>query len=58
MLARYDAPALVDVLDAALGRGCRSFQQLFSSLEIEPLHLSPAVDRALRDWDTPEDIGT
>jgi molybdopterin-guanine dinucleotide biosynthesis protein A len=57
MLARYDAPALVDVLDAALGRGCRSFQQLFSSLEIEPLYLSPAVDRALRDWDTPEDIG-
>lgn len=58
MLARYDVAALIAVLDAALGRGCRSFQQLFKGLEIEPLHLSPAVDRALADWDTPEDLGT
>ena len=29
-----------------------------TELEVETLRLSPAVDRALRDWDTPEDIGT
>jgi molybdopterin-guanine dinucleotide biosynthesis protein A len=57
MLARYDASALVDVARAAIGRGDRAFQQLFASLEVESLHLSPAVERALRDWDTPEDIG-
>jgi molybdopterin-guanine dinucleotide biosynthesis protein A len=57
MLARYDAPALVGALRAALAGGQRSFQQLFASLEVETLPLSPAVDRALRDWDTPEDIG-
>jgi molybdopterin-guanine dinucleotide biosynthesis protein A len=57
MLARYDASALVGVLDASLERGHRSFQQLFASLEVEPLPLSPAVERALRDWDTPEDVG-
>ncbi len=38
--------------------GHRSFQRLFASLEVEPLRLSPAVERALRDWDTPEDVGT
>lgn len=57
MLARYDAPALIDILTSALGNGCRSFQQFFASLGVEPLRLSPAVDRALRDWDTPDDIG-
>jgi len=57
MLARYDPAALVDVLDAALADGQRSFQRFFSSLEVEPLPVSPAVERALRDWDTPADIG-
>ena len=57
MLARYDASALVGVLDASLERGHRSFRLLFASLEVEPLPLSPAVERALRDWDTPEDVG-
>jgi molybdopterin-guanine dinucleotide biosynthesis protein A len=58
MLARYDAPALLGAVRAALERGERSFQQFFASLEVETLRLSPAVKRALRDWDTPEDIGT
>jgi molybdopterin-guanine dinucleotide biosynthesis protein A len=57
MLARYDVAALVDVLDAALADGRRSFQRFFSSIDVEPLPVSPAVERALRDWDTPEDIG-
>lgn len=57
MMARYDAAALVGVVDAALGDGCRSFQQLFATLHVEPLHLSAPIARALRDWDTPEDIG-
>ena len=56
MLARYDAQRLVDVLDAAISRGERSFQMLFASLEVEPLPLRPAIERALRDWDTPEDL--
>jgi len=57
MLARYDVPALLDEVDSALRNGCRSFQALFSSLSVEPFPLSPAVDRALRDWDTPDDLG-
>ena len=57
MLARYDVAALVDVLDAALADGQRSFQRFFGSLDVEPLPVSPAVAHALRDWDTPEDIG-
>jgi molybdopterin-guanine dinucleotide biosynthesis protein A len=57
MLARYDAAALVDAVGAAIADGQRSFQQLFGTLEVEPLHLSAAVDRGLRDWDTPGDVG-
>ena len=57
MLARYDARRLLGPVGATLAQGQRSFQRLFASLEVEPLRLSPAVDRALRDWDTPEDIG-
>ncbi len=55
MLARYEAEPLVDVLDAAIGRGQRSFQALFASLRVEPLTLGPSIERALEDWDTPED---
>lgn len=57
MLARYDAPGLANVLDAALGDGCRSFQKLFASVEVEALPLTAALTRALEDWDAPEDIG-
>lgn len=57
MLARYEAGPLVPVLDAAIESGSRSFQELFATLEVEALPLTPDVEQALEDWDTPEDIG-
>ncbi len=56
MLARYDAEQLADVLDTEIARGTRSFQALFSRVTVDPLPLTPAVVRALRDWDTPADL--
>jgi molybdopterin-guanine dinucleotide biosynthesis protein A len=56
MLARYDAARLVDLVEQAIQTGQRSFQELFSSVLIEPLPLGPAIERALEDWDTPEDV--
>ena len=56
MLARYDATRLADVLAEAISRGQRSFQKLFASIEVEALPLTPAIERALEDWDSPEDI--
>jgi molybdopterin-guanine dinucleotide biosynthesis protein A len=56
MLARYDAARLLDVLDDATIRRVRSFQELFAMIDVAPLPLSPAIERALHDWDTPEDI--
>lgn len=56
MLARYDAARLLDVLDDATIQRVRSFQKLFAMIDVAPLPLSPAIERALRDWDTPEDI--
>lgn len=56
MLARYDAAAVLPVLDTALAKGTRSFQALFALLDVEPLPLTPAVEAALRDWDTPADV--
>ena len=56
MLARYDAARLTDALADAISQGQRSFQKLFASIEVEALPLTPAVERALRDWDTPDDV--
>jgi molybdopterin-guanine dinucleotide biosynthesis protein A len=56
MLARYDAAGLADVLANAISRGQRSFQKLFASIEVEPLPLTPTIERALEDWDTPDDV--
>ncbi len=56
MLARYDASRLADVLAEAISQGQRSFQKLFASIEVEALPLTPAIERALEDWDSPEDI--
>ena len=56
MLARYEAARLADLVEQAIERGQRSFQRLFSSVLIESLPLSPAIERALEDWDTPEDM--
>ena len=56
MLARYDAARLADALAEAISQGQRSFQKLFASIEVEAPPLTPAIDCALRDWDTPEDV--
>lgn len=56
MLARYDALGLADVVADAISRGRRSFQSFFAAIEMEALPLTPAIERALEDWDTPEDI--
>jgi len=56
MLARYHAPKLSSLLDREISRGTRSFQALFAEADVEPLPLTPAVQSALKDWDTPEDL--
>lgn len=56
MLARYDAVPLVEILAEAIDQGVRSFQKLFASIEVDALPLSPALERALEDWDSPEDL--
>lgn len=56
MFARYDALRLSDTLGDAISRGERSFQKLFASIEVDELPLSDAVERALDDWDYPEDV--
>jgi molybdopterin-guanine dinucleotide biosynthesis protein A len=56
LLARYDAVRLADPLAEAISRGETSFQKLFASIEVEALPLSEAVERALEDWDRPEDV--
>lgn len=56
MLARYDAARLADLVDAAISRGRRSFQAFFEEVEVAPMPLSPTIERALRDWDTPDDL--
>ncbi len=56
MLARYEPEAVLPTLQAALGRGVRSFQQLFKELSVERLPSEPALLKALEDWDTPEDL--
>jgi molybdopterin-guanine dinucleotide biosynthesis protein A len=56
MLARYDAVRLAPFLARSLSGGQRSFQKLFASIDVEALPLTPAIVRALEDWDTPEDM--
>lgn len=56
MLARYDAERLLPVLDEVISNGRRSFQELFSEVEVWPIELTPAIERSLADWDTPEDV--
>lgn len=56
MLARYDADRLIPVLDDVMAGGRQSFQQLFSEVEVWPIELTPAIERSLDDWDTPEDV--
>lgn len=56
MLARYLAEPLLEETERAIAEGCRSFQELFSRLDVEPLEATPALRQALVDWDTPEDL--
>ena len=56
MLGRYEVDTVRDVLDTAFAGGVRSFQRLFGSLPVDALPLSPGIERALRDWDEPDDI--
>ena len=56
MLARYEVARVVPVLDQALASGERSFQRLFAWLDVAALPTDASVLRALRDWDTPDDV--
>lgn len=56
MLARYEVAQVRPAIDAALAAGERSFQRLFARLEVAPFELADDDARALRDWDTPEDV--
>ena len=56
MLARYEVARLAPLLARAALRGERSFQQLFASIEVDAVPLTPAIERALQDWDSPEDV--
>jgi molybdopterin-guanine dinucleotide biosynthesis protein A len=57
MLALWHAPRVRPALAKALEEGVRSFQALFAALAVVELELTPALARALVDWDTPEDLG-
>ena len=56
MLGRYDPSRVVAPLRAAISNGERSFQRFFGSIEVDTLPLNSEIERALRDWDTPDDI--
>lgn len=55
LFARYDPTRVLAELDRSLAAGTRSFQRLFEQLAVAELPLTPAEQRALVDWDTPED---
>jgi molybdopterin-guanine dinucleotide biosynthesis protein A len=57
LFARYDAPRVLPKLRAAAAEGVRSFQALFSRVGVTALPMTQALDAALEDWDTPEDVG-
>lgn len=56
LLARYEPHRVQPTLYRELNRGTRSFQGLFRRLRVDPLPLYPEIERALADWDTPEDV--
>jgi len=53
--SRWD-PALLREVERAIAAGARSLQPLFAA-HATPLSLDEAGWRALRDWDTPADVG-
>lgn len=55
LLARYDSARVLAHVRVAIDAGERSFQSLFRRLTPHPTE-SPAVLRALVDWDVPDDV--
>lgn len=56
LFARYDSRRVAPLLAAALAQGERSFQRLFRRMSVRELALNAREQRALRDWDTPDDM--
>jgi molybdopterin-guanine dinucleotide biosynthesis protein A len=56
MLALWHPPSVRLALEEALAAGVRSFQPILAAHATER-PLTPALERALVDWDTPDDLG-
>lgn len=56
LIARYNVAESLPAVEAALGSGRYSLQQVLRALACEPLELSLAARASLRDWDTPADM--
>ncbi|MEZ4288387.1 MAG: molybdenum cofactor guanylyltransferase [Polyangiales bacterium] len=56
MLAFYESSRVIRAVDDALADGVRWFQRLFERLNVRELLRTDELDRALTDWDTPDDI--
>lgn len=56
MLARYNAPLALPVAARRAREGKTSLQGLLDELRAEPFALAPGEERALTDWDTPEEM--
>lgn len=57
LFALYRSARVLPVLRQALQENVRSFQQLLRRVQVASIEPTPAILQALRDWDTPEDIG-
>ena len=55
MLARYDATRALPIAERRAREGCTSLRDLLEELGALPLELTPGEERALVDWDSPED---
>ena len=53
--ARFDARAAIGAARGAMGRGAGP-RAVLDALGALPLPLAPGELRALRDWDTPDDV--
>lgn len=58
LVARYAVTAALPAARQVLQRGARSLQAVLDELGagVSSLSLSPAEERSLSDWDTPEDV--
>jgi molybdopterin-guanine dinucleotide biosynthesis protein A len=56
LCARYQSTPVSAALERAIAAGVRSFQRLFTALQVAELSLAPHERAALKDWDRPEDI--